>query len=189
MLDAIPGERRTMMKDWRSSLDRLHPHLLAWIWSVLLLLQMGLALFVFREPTLSGLRVAGWVIWTLGTVFAILPILTLRTRGKVPEGKSYMETTILVDTGIYAVVRHPQGGTAGILLSLALALIGQHWLLVLLAAVGTVLIYLDTFNADEACIEKFGEAYVCYMQRVPRVNFVAGLLRLLVQSRTKNTDA
>jgi protein-S-isoprenylcysteine O-methyltransferase Ste14 len=42
-----------------------------------------------------------------------------------------------------------------------------------------VLIYVDTFPADEACIEKFGEAYVRYMQRVPSVNFVAGLFRLL----------
>ncbi len=176
------------MKDWKSSLHDLHPHLLAWIWSGLLLLQMGLAFFVFGEPRLPGLRIAGWAIWALATVFAILPIFTLRTRGCVPQGKSYMETTALVDTGIYAIARHPQGGTAGILLNLALALIGQHWLIVALAAVGMVLIYLDTFKADEACIEKFGEDYVRYMQRVPRVNFVAGLLRLLVHPRPESTE-
>ena len=99
-----------------------------------------------------------------------------------------METTALVDTGIYAIVRHPQGGTAGILLNLALALIGQHWLLVALAAVGIVLLYMDTFRADEACTEKFGQAYVRYMQRVPRVNFVAGLLRLLVHAGPEGTE-
>jgi protein-S-isoprenylcysteine O-methyltransferase Ste14 len=93
-----------------------------------------------------------------------------------------MQTTTLVDTGIYAIVRHPQSGTAGILLNLALALIGQHWLLVALAAVGMVLLYVDTFRADQACIEKFGREYERYMQRVPRVNFVTGLVRLLVHS-------
>ena len=175
------------MKDWKSSLHGLRPHFLAWIWTVLLLLQMGLAFFAFSEPRLPGLRVVGWATWTLGTVFAVLPILTLRTRGRVPKGKSYMETTALVDTGIYAIVRHPQGGTAGILLNLALALIGQHWLLVVLAVVGMILIYMDTFKADEACIEKFGEEYVRYMQRVPRVNFVAGLLRLLVHPGSEST--
>jgi protein-S-isoprenylcysteine O-methyltransferase Ste14 len=107
----------------------------------------------------------------MGTVFAVWPIITLRTRGRVPQGKSYMQTTALVETGIYAIVRHPQGGTAGILFNLALLLIGQHWLLVVLAALGILLIYLDTFNADVACIEKFGKAYVQYMQRVPRVDF------------------
>lgn len=177
------------MEDWTSALDRLHPHLLAWIWSALLVLQMILAFFVFTEPRLPGLRVIGWGIWILGTLFALVPILALRTRGKVPKGKSYMETTALVQTGLYAIVRHPQGGTAGILLNLALALIGQHWLLVVLAAVGMVLIYADTFNADRTCIEKFGQEYVRYMQRVPRVNFVAGLLRLLVRRRAESEQA
>jgi protein-S-isoprenylcysteine O-methyltransferase Ste14 len=149
---------------------------------------MVMAFFVFRDPKIPALRVAGWLTWTLGTIFAILPIFTLRTRGSVPQGKSYMETTALVDAGIYALVRHPQSGTAGILLSLALALIGQHWLLVILATVGIVLIYIDTCKADEACIEKFGEEYAQYMQRVPRVNFVAGLLRLLVQPGPKSTE-
>ena len=177
-----------MMKDWKSSLGRLHPHLLAWIWSALLILQVILAFFVFTDPKIQALHIAGWAIWALGTVFAILPIFTLRKRGGVPEGKSYMETTALVDTGLYALVRHPQGGTAGILLSLALPLIGQHWLLAVLAAVGMALIYVDTFNSDQACIEKFGQEYVRYMQRVPRVNFVTGILRLLVQAKAEKTE-
>jgi protein-S-isoprenylcysteine O-methyltransferase Ste14 len=148
---------------------------------------MVLAFFVFTAPQVRVIWVVGWAIWVLGTVFAMVPIFALRARGRVPEGKSYMETTTLVSTGIYAIVRHPQGGTAGILLSLALALIGQHWLLLVLAAVGMVLIYADTFRADEACIAKFGQEYVRYMQRVPRVNFVAGLLRMLVHPRPGGT--
>jgi protein-S-isoprenylcysteine O-methyltransferase Ste14 len=177
-----------MMKDWKRVLYGLHPHLLAWIWSALLVLQIVLAFFVVGDPKIPALHVTGWVLWALGTVFAIVPILALRAGGRVPEGKSYMETTALVDTGIYAIVRHPQGGTAGILFNLALPLIGQHWLLLVLAAVGVVLIYADTFNADRACIEKFGEQYERYMQRVPRVNFLAGLLRLLVRPRSEGTE-
>jgi protein-S-isoprenylcysteine O-methyltransferase Ste14 len=98
-----------------------------------------------------------------------------------------METTALVDRGIYAVVRHPQGGTAGILFSLALALIGQHWLLAVLAAVGMALIYVDALRADEDCIDKFGDEYVHYMDRVPRVDFVTGLVRLLARRGWKGT--
>jgi protein-S-isoprenylcysteine O-methyltransferase Ste14 len=176
------------MRSWESLGDRLPPRLLAWIWSALLLLQVILAFFVFREPKIQALSVAGWVLWTLGTVFAILPIWALRTKGHVPEGKSYMATTALVDTEIYAIVRHPQGGTAGLLLNLALVLLGQQWLLVILAVVGMALIYMDTFGADEACIAKFGEEYERYMKRVPRVNFVAGLLRLLVRPRASDAD-
>jgi protein-S-isoprenylcysteine O-methyltransferase Ste14 len=177
-----------MMQDWKSPVRGLHPYLLAWIWSALVPLQIGLAFLVLGESRIPGLRIAGWAIWALGTLFGIWPIFTLRAKGRVPKGKSYMETTALVDTGIYAIVRHPQGGTAGMLFSLALALIGQQWLLVILAVVGAVLIYVDTFKADEACIEKFGQEYVRYMQRVPRVNFVAGILLLLVHPRPESTE-
>jgi hypothetical protein len=34
------------MNDWKRYLDGLHPHLLAWIWAALLLVQAGLALEV-----------------------------------------------------------------------------------------------------------------------------------------------
>jgi protein-S-isoprenylcysteine O-methyltransferase Ste14 len=176
------------MKDWKSFVYRLHPHLLAWIWAALLVVQVILAFFVFRDPKIPLLRVAGWVLWSLGTVFAIVPIFALRARGRVPKGKSYMETTALVDTGLYAIVRHPQAGTAGILFNLALALIGQHWLLVVLAAVGIVLITVDTVKMDQACIEKFGEEYARYMRRVPSVNFLIGFLRLLAPQRAEDME-
>ena len=177
------------MNGSRRSLWGLHPHLLSGIWSVLLVVEVVLALFVFQHVRIQALMLAGWGIWTLGVVFAIVPIFALRTRGGVPEGKSYMRTTALVDTGIYALVRHPQGGTAGILFHLALPLIGQHWLLGILSAVGMILLYVDTYNADAACVEKFGQAYVQYMARVPRVNFVVGLVRLLVRPGPESTNA
>jgi protein-S-isoprenylcysteine O-methyltransferase Ste14 len=176
------------MKDGKRVLDDLPAHLLAWIWAALLFVQMGLAFFVFTERRYPGLWLAGWAVWALGTVFALVPIFALRRRGGVPQGKSYMETTTLVDTGIYAIVRHPQSGTAGILLNLALVLIGQHWLLVILAAMGTALLYIDLIRADDVCIEKFGPAYADYKDRVPRVNFLAGILRLLRRPGRKGTD-
>jgi protein-S-isoprenylcysteine O-methyltransferase Ste14 len=182
-------ERSVQMNNSKRLLDRLPAHLLAWIWAALLFLQMGLAFFVFTEPRFPVLRLAGWAVWALGTVFAIVPIFALRRRGGVPKGKSYMETTALVDTGIYAIVRHPQSGTAGILLNLALALIGQHWLQAILSAVGITLLYIDLIRIDTACTEKFGPAYADYMQRVPRVNFLAGILRLLRDSGSEGPDS
>ncbi|MBC8444538.1 MAG: hypothetical protein H8D77_00265 [Chloroflexi bacterium] len=54
----------------------------------------------------------------------------------------------------------------------------QHWSSVVLGLASMVLAYVDTFKADQGCIEKFGDPYRQYMQRVPRVNFVLGLIRL-----------
>ncbi len=44
------------MKDWKSALCGLHPHLLAWIWSALLVMQMVLAFFVFGGPKIQESR-------------------------------------------------------------------------------------------------------------------------------------
>jgi protein-S-isoprenylcysteine O-methyltransferase Ste14 len=88
-----------------------------------------------------------------------------------------MKTTVLVDTGIYSIVRHPQGGTAWLLFNLAAMLIAQHWSSVVLGLVSMALVYADTFKADQYCIEKFGDEYKRYMARVPRVNLVAGTIR------------
>ncbi len=85
-----------------------------------------------------------------------------------------MKTTTLVDTGIYAIVRYPQGGTAWLLINLGVELIAQHWASVVLG-----LVYADAVKADRSCIEKFGDDYKRYMQKAPRVNVVAGIVRLV----------
>jgi protein-S-isoprenylcysteine O-methyltransferase Ste14 len=95
----------------------------------------------------------------------------------VSKGKSYIQTTVLADSGVYAVVRHPQY-LAGILLSLALILITQHWLIATIGVVAMVN-YLIALKADQELIEKFGDDYRRYIQKVPRMNFLLGLMRLL----------
>jgi hypothetical protein len=87
----------------------------------------------------------------------------------VPKGKSYIQTTVLVDSGVYAVVRHPQY-LAGILLSLALILITQHRFIAILGVVAMVLNYLIARKANQELIEKFGDDYKRYMQKVPRIS-------------------
>ncbi len=120
----------------------------------------------------------GWIILWISAIFGWLPMMTFKRWGKVPQGESYIHTTVLVDRGPYAVVRHPQY-VAGILMGIALPLISQHWLVAVLGAVVAVVSYLDTLEADRACLEKFGQAYEAYMARVPRVNFVLGIFRWL----------
>jgi protein-S-isoprenylcysteine O-methyltransferase Ste14 len=161
---------------------RLHRLLLSSIASVLTVAQIVLAFFLHR-PGSAALAWAGWIcVWVSG-IFGILPIITFRRRGGVRKGESYMKTTALVDTGIYAIVRHPQGGTAWLLINLGVMLIAQHWTSVVLGLASMVLAYADTFKADQYCIEKFGDAYRHYLERVPRVNFVTGIVQLILRRR------
>ena len=158
--------------------NRLHPFLLSSIAGVLTVAQIILAFFL-RRPGPEALEWAGWIcLWT-SAIFGWLPIITFRRKGGVAKGRSYVKTTVLVDTGIYAIVRHPQGGTAWLLINLGVMLIARHWSSVALGVPSMVLVYLDTLKADQYCIEKFGDAYRRYMERVPRVNFVAGIIRLV----------
>jgi protein-S-isoprenylcysteine O-methyltransferase Ste14 len=166
------------MKRFPEFLYSLHPFLLSSIAGVLTVAQIVLAFF-FNQPGSEALEWAGWIcLWT-SAIFGMLPIITFRRKGGVAKGESYMKTTVLVDTGIYALVRHPQGGTAWLLINLGIMLIAQHWTSVVLGLVSMGLVYADTFKADQSCIEKFGDDYKRYMERVPRVNFVAGIMRLV----------
>jgi protein-S-isoprenylcysteine O-methyltransferase Ste14 len=110
-----------------------------------------------------------------GMVFGMLPVFEFRKKGGVRKGQSYIHTTKLVDTGIYSVVRHPQYVTF-ILFAIAGMLLFQHWIIILLGIPIIPLTYIDLIKADKDAIEKFGDDYKAYMKKVPRANFLLGII-------------
>lgn len=167
------------MMRWKQLLYGLNRWVLSSVAGSLTVVQIGLCIFRSHPGGLAIVTYLGYAVWTACVVFAIVPIFTLQGRGRVEKGKSYMHTTALVDTGLYAIVRHPQGGVAWLLMNLALILVGQTWPVAALGAASGVLVYLDALKADQYNIEKFGDEYRRYMQRVPRLNFFWGIARLL----------
>ena len=101
-------------------------------------------------------------------------------RGGAPKGESIVHTTVLVDSGVYAVVRHPQY-LGFMLFVFALILMSQHWLSVISGVLGAVLFYVDILKEEQMSDEKFGDDYRRYMERVPRMNLLIGILRYLRQ--------
>jgi len=149
-------------------------------WTTLTLAAVGqtaLSFVLYNEDGSSIVRTVGWIALWISAIFGWLPVFTLKKWGKT-EGRGYVHTTVVVDRGVYAVVRHPQY-LAGMLMSAALPLIAQHWLVALLGAVLIFMYYRDTFEEERSCMKKFGAAYERYRESVPRVNFVAGLIRLV----------
>lgn len=139
--------------------------------------QIILSFFFFNSTGLVTLQVVGGILWALSIVFGCLPIYFLQKEGGIPEGKSHINTTKLVDSGLYGIVRHPQY-LAGIFFNLALIFIAQNWIIVIIGIISAILFYIDTHNADKDCIEKFGDDYECYMESVPRINLLMGIIRL-----------
>jgi len=117
-----------------------------------------------------------------GLVFGLLPVIEFRKKGRVRKGKSYIHTTKLVDTGIYSIVRHPQYVTF-MLWAIAGMLLFQHWIIVLLGIPIFPLTYIDLVRADRDAIEKFGDEYKAYMKKVPRANFLLGIIRQFRKSK------
>lgn len=152
--------------------------ILATILTIAAVGQIILSFLLYDENGNTTIRNIGWVILWISAIFGWLPIFTLRKLGGVPQGKGYVHTTVLVDRGVYAIVRHPQY-LAGMLLGLALTLIAQHWIVAVLGAAAIIVYYVDTYEEEASSIEKFGEQYIQYMKKVPRVNFLLGILRFV----------
>jgi len=134
-----------------------------------------------------GLVIVGYIFWGLSIIFGLLPILTFRKKGDSPEKSSYIHTTKLVDTGIYAIVRHPQF-LAGILWSVALVFISQHWVVDILFIPVIITTYVDTRRANKNLFEKFGEDYRNYMKRVPNLNVLWGIILLVIRNIKKEKN-
>ena len=144
--------------------------------------QIVLSVVLYNKEGSDWLENAGWIVLAISAVFGWLPIFTFRRKGGVEKKKSYIQTTKLVDSGIYGIVRHPQY-LAGIFLSIALPLIAQHWIVAVFGAAAILIYYLDTFTEEKSCIDKFGDEYRLYMERVPRINFFLGIVRQLSRRR------
>jgi protein-S-isoprenylcysteine O-methyltransferase Ste14 len=129
--------------------------------------------------------VLGWIVWAVGMILVMAPIVMFPRRGGVPKGKSFVHTTRLVDTGIYGVVRHPPifGGNSGsircyvaVIPSLAICCLGYR---------GSSYSLWSTRAEERRLPERFGGDYEAYMQKVPRMNLILGILRLYRRRKTR----
>ena len=164
------------MESWKSYVSSS-------IAGVLTFTQLICIFFFSNDEGYQVIRILGLILWLISIIFGILPIYIFRKKAGVSRGESYVKTTVLVDDGLYGIVRHPQY-LAGILLNMGLMLLSQHWLIVLLGAPSMVLMYIDIQKADRHEIEKFGEVYRRYIDRVPQINFILGIIRQ-VQRRSR----
>jgi protein-S-isoprenylcysteine O-methyltransferase Ste14 len=155
---------------------------LFWAYSVLMFLPIILVFVFYNYYSLDFLVCAGWILLVVSAVIIWLAGGEFRKKGRAPRGESIVHTTALVESGVYAVIRHPQY-LGFILFVFALVLMSQHWISVISGILGSALFYRDILREEQMTVEKFGDDYRRYMKRVPRMNFLVGILRLLRQRR------
>lgn len=158
---------------------------LFWAYSVLMFLPIVIVFVFYNYYGFDLLVFAGWILLAFSIITILLAGGEFRKKGGASKGESIVHTTILVDSGVYSVVRHPQ--YLGFMLFIfALVLMSQHWLSVISGILGSALFYRDILREEQMSVMKFGDDYRRYMKRVPRINFVVSILRLLKRERKQS---
>ena len=142
----------------------------------LLVLVWLLYFLRLHDPALPALVYAGWAVMAGGYVLIFLSIRTLRRQGKPKAGQDFAHTTRLIEHGIYAAVRHPL--YLGWLLMYGAAMfVSQHWLVLILALLGSGCVYGIARLEELDLVKRFGSAYEQYMRSVPGMNLLTGIWR------------
>jgi len=135
---------------------------------------LSIALFFYLASTLEipsvslPIKYLAWILLGLGVVLIVLSTATLVSNRKAG----------LIEWGVYGVVRHPMylGAMAAFL---SWIFFHPHWIIVLISSVNMAIVYWFTLQGERQNITKFGDTYRRYMETVPRINLLAGLLRSL----------
>jgi protein-S-isoprenylcysteine O-methyltransferase Ste14 len=134
----------------------------------------SIALFIYLISILDvpdflrPLRYLGWILLVFGIGLVVLSIATLASN----QGGG------LIERGIYGTVRHPMY-LGAMLCFLSYFFFHPHWLILLISFANIIIIYWFILQGEQQNIARFGNLYKRYMESVPRLNILAGILRRL----------
>jgi protein-S-isoprenylcysteine O-methyltransferase Ste14 len=151
----------------------------AWAWLATVLAAVLLLFHVFLDRGPSRLvRAVGIGALLLSVCFMFPPFVLLKRYGRPRRGRPYFCATTVVDRGVYRIVRHPQY-VGYVLLVSGFAALSQHPVSATLAVLSACAFCLQALEEEKFCQAQFGESYRDYVRRVPRFNFLVGLVRYL----------
>lgn len=127
----------------------------------------------FRYPLFVG-----WIVSVVSLPFWFSTLIYFPRRGSPQEGKRFVDTTVLVDSGIYAIVRHPQF-LGCIMLMSASILISQHWLSAIIGIPISVWLFTEIPREEKGLTIRFGDDYKRYVEKVPKLNPLLGVIRIV----------
>jgi len=114
----------------------------------------------FHDP-FSLHQVISWILLILSAYFGLAGFFLLKRKGKPSE--NFENTTVLVRSGVYRLIRHP--------LYFSLFLLGTGVmfkeispLTVILGAINLLAVWFTALMEEKEMIEKFGEPYKEYMK-------------------------
>ena len=126
------------------------------------------------EPpqALSFLQYFGIGFFGFGILFVVLSIASQMQNKK----------NTIIQKGVYALVRHPMYFGA-MCLFIAMILFLPHWMMLLLTMINVVVIYRFMVIEESQNLIDFGSEYQVYMKKVPRVNPILGLIKVIQRKK------
>ncbi len=127
--------------------------------SIYLLVLLNINVW-FHDP-FSLNQIISWILLILSAYFALAGFFLLKRKGK--SSQSFENTTVLVKSGVYSLIRHP--------LYFSLFLLGTGILMkdptpfgLALGGINLVAVWLTSLTEEKEMIDRFGEPYKEYMK-------------------------
>ena len=165
-----------------TSISSIKMVLFNWGWGFLFLALLLLGEIFVNNNKNALIMAIGLVFLIFGVILVPVPFFLFPNKGKVQKGESFLHTTVIIDSGIYGLVRHPQYlGWAFIIFFLVL--IKQHLIITVIGIIALFLLHISTLEEEKHLINKFGSDYLNYMKDVPMWNVLHGIVKRILRKK------
>lgn len=144
------------------------------VFVVLYGLLIVFSILFFNSASLAAALYVGCISLVFGIIILLWSSQS-RKKGHVPREEGISKET-LIESGMYGFVRNPEF-LGHLLVIFALVLVSQSWFSLIVGAALISLLYAAIIEEEKSDIAKFGIPYRDYMERVPRINLLAGIIR------------
>ena len=118
------------------------------------------------------LQFAGNILYASAVLLVIITVVTLRHKGRPTS--TVEDTTVLINKGIFGIIRHPLY-LGGSFWAVGLMLLIQSFPSAILGILALICFWMASKKEDEFNVKKFGNSYKNYTKEVPMWNILAGL--------------
>ncbi|HIH97143.1 MAG TPA: isoprenylcysteine carboxylmethyltransferase family protein [Thermoplasmata archaeon] len=139
--------------------------------------------FLVRLPTIKFPMSAVYLAIILSVFGSCMEVYAGYWRIKKGGLRSEDDTVVLIKTGPYGIVRHPDVGALTVNLIAITVAVSKYVPFTILSVVGNIVLIVTIYycvlvEERELSLKKWGDEYRQYMKEVPRFNFIKGLWNL-----------
>jgi len=127
--------------------------------SIYLLVLLNIKVW-FHDP-FSLHQIISWILLIFSAYFGLAGYFLLKKKGYSAE--NFENTTVLVKSGVYSLIRHPLYFSL-ILLGTATMMKDPAPITIILGAVNLVAVWFTALTEEQEMFDKFGEPYKEYMK-------------------------